>query len=70
MIFSLIIVFITIGLGESEPAIHCQNKRHWHIEQLMFSRIKLHFYQAKFMETQFFLIDVDGDNFITIMDII
>ena len=39
MKLSLIIVFfITIGLGETAPAIHCQNKHHASHENLMFSR--------------------------------
>ena len=39
MKLSLIIVFfITIGLGEPAPAIHCQNKHHTSHEELMFSR--------------------------------
>ena len=38
MRFSLIIVLITIGLGDSKPAIHCQNKHHASHEQLLFSR--------------------------------
>jgi len=38
MRFFLIIVLITIGLGESTPAIHCQNKQHVAHEQLILSR--------------------------------
>jgi len=34
----LIVFFITIGLGEPAPAIHCQNKHHASHEELMFSR--------------------------------
>ena len=39
MKLSLIIVFfITIGLGEPAPAIHCQNKHHASNEKLEFIR--------------------------------
>ena len=38
MRFPLIIVFITICLGESAPAIHCQNKHHALYERLIISR--------------------------------
>ena len=34
----LIVFFITIGLGEPAPAIHCQNKHHTSHEKSMFSR--------------------------------
>ena len=38
MRLSLIIIFITLGLGESEPAFHCQNKHHASREQLLLNR--------------------------------
>ena len=38
MKLSLIIVLITIGLGDPKPAIHCQNKHHGTHEKLLFSR--------------------------------
>ena len=39
MTFALIIViFITIGLGEPAPAIHCQNKHHVSHKKLLFNR--------------------------------
>ena len=34
----LIVFFITIGLGEPAPAIHCQNKHHASHAQSLFSR--------------------------------
>ena len=38
MRLSLIIVLFTIGLGDSTPAIHCQNKYHAAHDELLFSR--------------------------------
>ena len=38
MRFSFILVFFTISLGESKPAINCQNKHHAAHEQLQYSR--------------------------------
>ena len=38
MKYSLIIVIITICLGESEPSIYCQNKHHTSREQIIFNR--------------------------------